>query len=157
MAISLSSGGLIFPGTFADATNVNTMDDYEEGKVTDPILKASGNGNAAWRESNFHIYVRCGKFISMNWHARITNIDGGSGGLLVALPVTAQNYGAYAIRTYNISFNTSYRQAFGVHTNDLWGHVEEYRSGTTSDVFHGVGYWFSSLNYQSPYDSDWPT
>ena len=157
MAWSLTSSGLVAPASPSVSGDVNTMDDYEEGKVTDPILKASTNENASWRESNFHIYVRCGKFISMNWHARITNIDGGTGGLLVALPVTGQNYGAYAIRTYNISFNTSHRQAFGVHTNDLWGHVEEYRSGTTSDVFHGVGYWFTSLNYQSPYDVDWPT
>jgi len=157
MAISMSSGGIIFPGTFADASDVNTLDDYEEGITDDPTVRGSGNETQVTRASNYHKWVRVGKCLTVNWHCQITGAHTGTGGVSVNLPMIPTNYSAWAIRSYSVAFVTSKRQFFSLQENDGWALTQEAATGTITNVWTVAnGYYYTGFAYVAPYDADWP-
>jgi hypothetical protein len=85
------SAGIEFPGTQSEISDVNTLDDYEEGTFT-PLL---GDGSSEL-SSNYNIqvgeYTKIGNRVFFNIHIRNTDLSGLSAGnqLRIAdLPFTA--------------------------------------------------------------------
>ena len=153
MAISMSSDGVVFPASFSNSTNANTLDDYEEGHSSDPTLRSSGNETQHSRTGNDIHYAKCGKIITCLWEANVQAQNSGTGALEVSMPFTSTEYGAYAVRNYSTGFNTSYRQGMVVQPNYDWLQAQEWRSSTSSDTFNGTGYWYSGWSYLGPHTS----
>ena len=156
MAISMSSAGIVFPATHANSTNANTLDDFEEGHTTDPTIRGSGNQTQASRSGNGLYYVKVGKSVCCNWEVQITSINSGTGTLEVALPFSAIEYGAFAVRLYSVTFNPDYIQAMATQSNYSWLGAQQYVSGAASQHLLATGYWFSGWNYMAPYGQNFP-
>ena len=62
---STSGSGITFPATQSSSTNVNTLDDYEEGTFT-PSLAGSGGGTGTYGVRD-GIYVKVGKLCTVNF------------------------------------------------------------------------------------------
>jgi hypothetical protein len=153
MAISMTSGGIVYPASFSNTAEANTLDDYEEAEISDPTIRSSGNSVQASRTQNQTYYVKMGKAFVGQWEAYISSYNSGTGSGEVSLPFTSHDYGAHAIRTYNGSFNTGYRQAAAVHANTDWIQFQEYRSGTTTGAWQPTGYLFVGWTMLCPYSS----
>jgi hypothetical protein len=153
MAISLSGEGLVFPASFSNSTNANTMDDYEEAYVSDPTIRYSGNSNQAVRANNSMYYVKMGKGFIGQWEAQVTSTNSGTGAMEVSLPFSSQEYGAYGIRTYSGNFDHTYRQAMVTESNSSYYQAQEFRSGASSVGLITTGYFFSGWVMVCPYSS----
>jgi hypothetical protein len=153
MAISMTSGGIVFPASFSNTADANTLDDYEEAEVSDPTMRGSGNSIQASRTQNNIVYVKMGKGFIGQWECHVSSHNSGTGTGEVSLPFSSQDYGAHGIRTYQGSFNTAYRQAMAIHANSSWMQFQEYRSGTTPGNWQPTGYIFAGFTMIVPYSS----
>ena len=81
--------GVNFPDTFANSTDANTLDDYEEGTFTASLTSASAPTSVPTATCN---YTKIGNVV--NVFIRFTNVDtsGGSGDMIITgLPFTSKN------------------------------------------------------------------
>jgi len=79
--LSLTSGQLKFPATQIPSTNVNTLDDYEEGTWTPTV-------GATTETSVSGYYVKIGKLVWIKGAIGITTLGGGSTSTITGLPFT---------------------------------------------------------------------
>jgi hypothetical protein len=79
---TLSLNGITFPATQVPSTNVNTLDDYEEGSWT-PIFNAEGSSPTVTYSFQIGRYVKIGKLVVASGRVIITGRSGGSGNLFV--------------------------------------------------------------------------
>jgi hypothetical protein len=98
---STSGSGITFPATQSASTDVNTLDDYEEGTFT-PVLQGTGsNPTATYGGTNQGHYVKVGKMVSFRMNVLATSISGGSGTFLIGgLPFASTNYWTPVARGY---------------------------------------------------------
>jgi hypothetical protein len=83
--------GIVFPATQNASTNVNTLDDYEEGTWT-PAISTSGGAITSYSSSG--TYVKVGRLVTITFSFSVTNYTGGSGtGLIGGLPFTSSSSG----------------------------------------------------------------
>lgn len=83
--LTLTSGQLKFPGTQSASTNVNTLDDYEEGTWT-PSL-----GGDATYTSQLGQYVKIGKLVYVLGDITVNVLGTGSTTVISGLPFTCDN------------------------------------------------------------------
>ena len=76
MAWSLSSGGLVAPGTFASAADNNTLDDVEYGAFT-PTINAGENITCEANQGTYYIVGRLVQLQS-NWRRNEGAVSSGS-------------------------------------------------------------------------------
>ena len=87
--LTLTDGHLIFPATQDESSNVNTLDDYEEGTYV-PTVTGSTSGSYTVNESYPFSYTKIGNLVSLYGIIYITAVgDGTSGLLLITLPFTS--------------------------------------------------------------------
>jgi hypothetical protein len=90
---STSGSGITFPATQSASSNVNTLDDYEEGTWT-PTLSASGAFSSLTYSSQQGNYVKIGSFVYATFFVQINAVTGGSGGMaLGGAPFTTASSG----------------------------------------------------------------
>jgi hypothetical protein len=99
---TLQSGtGISFPATQSASTDVNTLDDYEEGTWT-PTLSASGGFASLTYTSQQGNYVKIGSYVYCQFFVQINAVSGGSGTMLLggvpfaSLGSSFANPGGYA-------------------------------------------------------------
>jgi len=81
------NAGIKFPATQANTTNVNTLDDYEEGTWT--AVLSDGTNNATMESSTFGHYTKIGGEVIIRCRVRVTSLGSVSGDLRVTgLPFT---------------------------------------------------------------------
>jgi hypothetical protein len=85
------SGGITFPGTAVAATDVNTLDDYEEGTFTPTIQGASTPSGQTydWQKGR---YTKVGNIVTCEYNVKLTvqgTTDGGSGFYIGGFPFNA--------------------------------------------------------------------
>ena len=153
MAISMTGGGLVYPASFSNTAEANTLDDYEEAEVSDPTMRGSGNQVQANRSQNTLFYVKIGRGFIGQWECYVGSWNTGTGSGEVSLPFVSQDYGAHAVRTYNGSFNTSYRQACEMNANYAWMQLKEYISSAAAGNWMPTGYMFTGFTMICPYSS----
>ncbi len=76
-----TAGQVKFPATQVPSTDVNTLDDYEEGTFT-PVVTANAGTLTSYTASGN--YTKVGNVVTMQVTFTITNIGSGSGGFKVA-------------------------------------------------------------------------
>ena len=80
---STSGVGITFPSAESLSTNVNTLDDYEEGTWT-PVVKGDGTAGTYELQSNLSTYTKVGNLVSLNCQVRLAaTITGGGTGILI--------------------------------------------------------------------------
>ena len=81
---STSGSGITFPATQAGSTNVNTLDDYEEGSWT-PIYRglAGSNGSLAYSVQRGR-YTKVGRFVHASGEIFLTNKGSWTSGIEIA-------------------------------------------------------------------------
>ena len=98
--------GIKFPATQVASTNVNTLDDYEEGTYT-PTISFGGNsvGVAYGLQDGF--YQKIGRMVKIDFRLTLTSKGSSTGVARVSLPFTASaltRSGSQVI-PYGINFN----------------------------------------------------
>lgn len=88
---TLTGGQLKFPATQLPSTNVNTLDDYEEGTWTPSI-----GGTATYVAQN-GTYVKIGKTVFINCYIEVSAIGTGSTTVISGLPFASSNETATCI------------------------------------------------------------
>jgi len=71
-ALSLVGGQITFPGTQVPSTNVNTLDDYEEGTWSPVLGGADGTSGQAYADYRDGHYVKIGKVVTITFHFKLT-------------------------------------------------------------------------------------
>jgi len=82
-----SGAGITFPATQSDSSNVNTLDDYEEGTWTPSV-----GGNATYTAQNGK-YTKVGRMVTISCYMGTNNIGTGSTTVISGLPFTCSTYG----------------------------------------------------------------
>ena len=86
-----SAGQIVFPGTQNASTNVNTLDDYEEG-TWPPVLGGAGGTSGQAYTTQVGYYVKVGKLVTVWWNITLSTEGTITGGLEIqGLPFTIEN------------------------------------------------------------------
>jgi hypothetical protein len=110
---SANGTGITFPATQSASTDVNTLDDYEEGTFT-PVVSYSGSTSGiVYGSARAGTYTKIGNVITVQLEVNLTNKGTGSGSVIVSLPFTnrAIRAGLAIGNTQGISANNSSYQA----------------------------------------------
>jgi hypothetical protein len=109
-----SGAGITFPGTVSASTDVNTLDDYEEGTFT-PTLGGQTTNPTVTYTVQTGFYTKIGNVVTVFGKITTTAISGGSGfAIFAGLPFTIKNAncGAGSFAFYsNITLGAGYTQA----------------------------------------------
>jgi hypothetical protein len=92
-----SGSGITFPDTQSASTNVNTLDDYEEGTWTPELREEASNRSPTYSFVSGR-YVKIGKLVYIEFGLALSNKGSGSGSgqiRIYGLPYTSLSYGAY--------------------------------------------------------------
>jgi hypothetical protein len=84
--VELTGGRIKFPATQVASTDVNTLDDYEEGDWTPTVSSSSGTITSYTLVGAN--YTKIGRAVHINFAATITDAGTGGGSLDVSLPFT---------------------------------------------------------------------
>jgi len=86
---SATGVGIAFPATQSASTDVNTLDDYEEGTWSPTFTAQSGTITTITMSNG--VYTKIGSVVTCSGLINVTAAGTGSGSLFVTLPVTAGN------------------------------------------------------------------
>jgi len=100
---STSGSGITFPATQSASTDVNTLDDYEEGTWT-PILTAATAPTGVTYNVNAGWYRKIGSLVIVGWAINPSSVGtGGSGEVkITGLPFTSAAYAGFTEPTSTI-------------------------------------------------------
>ena len=101
-------GGVRFPATFSNETNVNTLDDYEEGTGS-PTVSLTGSGSVTLGSSAGNAWTKIGNIVHFQFEFSITGVSSPVGALTVALPFASAGtyYSAGSLRVHSETFDGS--------------------------------------------------
>jgi len=108
-----TGAGITFPATQSSSSDVNTLDDYEEGTWT-PRLTGSTGGNYTPSGGNGGRYVKIGKMVyttlTLEWNAQVTAYSGllGVSGLPFTSSGTYRWSGSIAAVNNGLAFTAGY-------------------------------------------------
>jgi hypothetical protein len=77
---STSGAGITFPATQSASTNVNTLDDYEEGTFTITVTPTSGSLTSY---TSAGIYVKVGQAVTINFGFTVGTVGTAGGGATI--------------------------------------------------------------------------
>lgn len=92
---SASGAGITFPATQSASTNVNTLDDYEEGTFTATIVGTTTAGVGTYN-SQVGVYTKVGRAVSFNLIVNWTAHTGTGNMNISGLPFTSAASGAFS-------------------------------------------------------------
>ena len=126
--------GIKFPATQVASTNVNTLDDYEEGTYT-PTISFGGNSVGVAYGLQDGNYSKIGRMVKIDFRITLTNKGSSTGVARISLPFTASaltRSGSQVI-PYGINFN-AYADTTAVNASLVGqGAVA---GTTTADLYH---------------------
>lgn len=112
---SATGTGIAFPATQSASSNVNTLDDYEEGEWTPIYVTGGGSVSYGTRNGN---YVKIGQYVYCRFEIILTGITSPTGSLaLGGLPFTSQN------SRYPGSLTLGYSVFWNANLNPVAGYV----------------------------------
>ena len=128
--------GIKFPATQVASTDVNTLDDYEEGTYTPTISFGGGSTGVAYSVQDGN-YSKIGRMVKIDFRITLTNKGSSTGVARISLPFTASaltRSGSQVI-PYGINFN-AYADTTAVNASVVGqGAV----AGTaTADLYHTI-------------------
>ena len=107
-ALSLTKGQIKFPGTQNASTDVNTLDDYEEGTWTPVIGGGGGTSGQTYTTQTGH-YVKAGKLVTAAFNATLSAKGTITGAVQIqGFPFTAEAFGGMGAIPYYVSIAVGY-------------------------------------------------
>jgi hypothetical protein len=133
------SQGITFPATQSPSSDVNTLDDYEEGTWTPTVASASGSITSY---SSSGQYIKIGSLVVLQFQYIITNNGTGSGSINVSnLPFAGTaNTSAGVIREIAVNGFTGSVYLNGTTTLSASVYNSTYPGGTNYNVKGTVSY-----------------
>jgi len=119
------------------------LDHYEEGVGTAGVTGSSGG--TATTTGFLAYYTKIGRVVHYQFECRVTNVSGVSGALRVALPFSAVDYSAGALRCYNATFDGS--PFFETVAGQSYGYLYCSKTGATTQPILSTGYYYGSVSY----------
>jgi hypothetical protein len=119
--------GITFPATAIAATDVNTLDDYEEGTFTPTIYGTSTAGTTTYFQQ-YGLYTKIGRVVTIQVFITITNQTGTGSLRLGGLPFTAgsgANTFPCAVKTTDLALTALYYPAFSVAGGTTYINMEQ--------------------------------
>lgn len=102
--VSLTQGKLQFPATQSPSTNVNTLDDYEEGLWT-PELRFNGVATGITYSYREAAYIKVGRKVTASGRFILTSKGATVGGAAIwGLPFTVSNSPSATIHVFGIKY-----------------------------------------------------
>jgi len=101
-----SGTGIKFPATQNPSSNVNTLDDYEEGSWTPSLRDGGTNRSPSYAYGPSGTYVKIGRFVFIRWGLKLSNKGAGSGSgeiQIYGLPFTPTTTGPYQEENVSVS------------------------------------------------------
>ena len=96
-----SGSGITFPATQSASTNVNTLDDYEEGTWT-PIIDGFTTSPTITYTTQLGTYTKVGRLVTFEFLVRGNRTSGGSGRIFIrGLPFTSAEVYGYSVNVGN--------------------------------------------------------
>ena len=86
-SVSATGVGITFPATQSASSDVNTLDDYEEGTWTPTVTFGGGSATV----SGFAAYIKIGKTCLVNGYISFSSVSSASAGAITNFPFTAAN------------------------------------------------------------------
>ena len=136
------SNGITFPATQSACSNVNTLDDYEEGTWTPSVSPSSGSGQSVTVRGE---YIKIGKQVTLWGEVIVNSVGTASGGMqITGLPfnVVANDRAVGAARDRATTLATM-GSVYSPQNDRLW--LVEY-DGTTP--WFANAYWMFSVAYE---------
>jgi hypothetical protein len=133
-ATQSSGTGIAFPASQSASSDVNTLDDYEEGTWT-PTLGGTGTSPTSSYNQQNGTYTKIGNIVSINFNLYTNSISGGGGSILVkSLPFACSSNGTDVgtAWTYNLTLSSGFPMAFrfnGANNTELL--IEVMRTGNS--------------------------
>ena len=129
-----SGSGITFPATQSASTDVNTLDDYEEGTFT-PFLSTGGLGVTATYAKQLGYYTKVGNMVFVTVRIDLSSASGGTGSLFISgLPFTVgktDSYPATAVG-YKANWVTNGPDFGRFNTGNAF--IEMYKSANTGET-----------------------
>jgi len=122
--VILSSGkGVNFTDTFSNATDGNTLDDYEEGSFSPTIVGSSVAGSPEYAGGRLGVYQKIGNRVFFNLYVAWNALGGATGQTLVGnLPftsnTTALSYSSISVRNAGHAVSDIHQQLQAIITNN---------------------------------------
>jgi len=138
--IRLDPDGLKFHG---DTAAANALNDYEEGVGTAGVT--GNSGGTATTTGFLAYYTKIGRVVHYQFECRVTNISGVSGALRVALPFSATDYSAGALRCYDATFDGS--PFLETSAGSAYGNFQCSKTGANTQPILSTGYYYGSVSY----------
>ena len=136
---STSGSGITFPATQAGSTNVNTLDDYEEGSWT-PIYRglAGSNGSLAYSVQRGR-YTKVGRFVHASGEITLTNKGSWTSGVEIAgLPfaTTAQEFtfGFIVLGLVDLAADVKYCQFVGTGAANNQAYIDTVKDNLDREI-----------------------
>ena len=89
-ATTQTGTGITFPATQSASSDVNTLDDYEEGTWT-PTLLIGGSSTGMTQSSSVASYVKVGNMVTCEFQISLSNKGSSGGAVTLVLPFTHKN------------------------------------------------------------------
>jgi hypothetical protein len=136
------SQGVTFPATQSASSDVNTLDDYEEGTWT-PIVTSGTGSLTAYNKAGQ--YTKVGRLVTLNFYFQITTLGtAGGAAIITGLPFSAATS---SISAGSASENAVSGVAGVVHsqsTTELF-----VKAATGGTPFIASAYWMCAISYFS--------
>lgn len=149
-----SGAGITFPATQSASTDVNTLDDYEEGTYV-PTVTCSTSGTITLNSSfNTLNYTKIGRLVSVTGFLYVSSVSSPVGYINITTPFTTGGTNKYSELSILISGSTTNCNNF-VARQDSGGHINVFRGDSTSfaltsaDTIQANTEFYISLTYQS--------
>jgi hypothetical protein len=127
-----------FPATQTSSSNVNTLDDYEEGTWNPTVTSSSGTITSY---TSAGTYTKIGNLVSFHFTVTITNKGTGAGSLRVTLPFTSVSTSIGAGRE-----NAVTGAMCQINTNGTYCNILDYINATIIATNHVI---IGSITYQA--------
>ncbi|WP_146147785.1 hypothetical protein [Phyllobacterium sophorae] len=102
--LSVDGGQIAFPATQIPSTDVNTLDDYEEGTWT-PTLAFGGASVGITYNSRTGSYIKIGRLVTVGLRVTLSNKGSSTGATSISgLPFTVSNSPAATLYAANVTY-----------------------------------------------------
>jgi hypothetical protein len=154
-ATSQTGTGITFPATQNASTDVNTLDDYEEGSWT-PTARGSISGGTATYAQAVGRYVKIGKMVQVQCYLLYTGGTGSGNMTIGGLPFTSDsttgNYALVAGYVSDLTLTASNVAYYGVYFSSSVINIDQYPvgGGTATNVpYDGAASLAVTMCYQT--------
>jgi hypothetical protein len=103
---SASGSGVSFPATQSASSNVNTLDDYEEGTFTPTAYGSSTVGTTTYTLTE-GVYTKIGNVVTFSINVGWSNMTGTGNLLIGSLPFTVSTYSSLSVYNNGLAFTAS--------------------------------------------------